>query len=178
MSDFNDVNNMEKEAKYKIITMEDEEESPQCAAAIHECRESIQQLYEDFRKWWNDSKSSEETKEYKEKLKQETERIINACKLQIMKLKENEELKKVMDKSVDVATKTSDWMIKTFHESVDTMKKNEQCQKVQAKFQQFKEDERVKKSVGSIKRGTLKVAESALESLRKVLDENDKETDD
>lgn len=178
MNDLNDVNNMEQEAKYKIITMEDEDENEKNAAFFQECKASIQKLYEDFREWWNVNQNSEETKERKEKLKLETERILNACKLQINKWKENEDLKKALDKGVDVAAKTGDWMMKTIQEGVDTVKNNEQCQKVGEKFQQLKEDERVKKGVASIKRGTLKVAESAFEGLKKVLDDKDKETDD
>ncbi len=177
MNDLNDVNNMEQEAKYKIIRMEDEDASVQNTAVFQECKASIQKLYEDFREWWDVNQNSEETKERKEKLRLETERILNACKFQINKWKENEDLKKAVDKGVDVAVKTGDWMMKTFQEGVDTMKKNEQCQKVGEKFQQLKEDERVKKGVASFKRGTLKVAESAFEGLKKVLDDKVKETD-
>ena len=66
-----DVTKMEAEAKFKIITVEDEEEgaaSAQGAKIVDECKEAIAQLYASLRVWLSENKDSEEAQAQKDKL--------------------------------------------------------------------------------------------------------------
>lgn len=169
-----DVKHMEEEAKYKIITLEDEEEPTSNSIKIlYDCKEAVNKLYAQFHEWWKENQNSEEVKARKEKLKQDSDRLIQTAKVQLQKLQENEELKDALNKGVKVAADTGTWVLQTLSEGVDELRKSEGGQKVEAYVSSVVHDERVKQSVTSLKKGTLKLAESAFEGLKKVLDDSD-----
>ena len=65
-----DVTKMEAEAKFKIITVEDEEKgaaSSQGAKIIDDCKEAIAQMYASLRVWLSENKDSEEAQAQKSK---------------------------------------------------------------------------------------------------------------
>lgn len=172
--DFEDVTSMEEEAKYKIITMEDEEDDPRASQILKEIMQRINESYEEFRIWMKDYQEREEVVKRKQQLKEDNDRLIAYAKLQITKLKENDELKQAVDKGLQVASDAGNWIIDTISVGVKEVMRQEPVQKFSAnvneKIVQIKEDERVKDGIQSLKQGTLKVAESAFEGLKKVLD--------
>ncbi len=170
---YDDVSDMEEEAKFKIITLEDEEETKdsQAKRIIADCQAGIAQLYRTFREWLAENQNSDEVKARKEKLKMESDKLIRAAKDQLKKLQENEDLKRVVNKGVQMAADTGAWVMDTVSEGIHDLKESESGKKIGAMVQNVKQDERVKQGVSSIKRGTLKLAESALAGLKKVLDE-------
>lgn len=171
-----DVTKMETEAKFKIITVADEEEeatSSQGAKIIADCKDAVAQLYASLRMWLKENKDSEEAQEQKEKIRQESDRLIAIAKMQLQKLKENEELRHAVDKGVKVAADTGECIIRTLNAGVSEFRKTESGQKVDAMVQSVKNDERVKKGVATLKKGTLKLAESAYSGLKKVLEEKE-----
>ena len=171
-----DVTKMEAEAKFKIITVEDEEEgaaSAQGAKIVDECKEAIAQLYASLRVWLSENKDSEEAQAQKAKIRQESDRLIAAAKAQLQKLKENEDLRQAGDKGVKVAAETGDCIMRTVNAGVNEFRKTESGQKVEAVVQSVKNDERVKKGVATFKKGTLRLAESAYAGLKKVLEEKE-----
>ncbi len=171
-----DVTKMEAEAKFKIITVEDEEKgaaSSQGAKIIDDCKEAIAQMYASLRVWLSENKDSEEAQAQKAKIREESDRLIAAAKLQLQKLKENEDLRQAVDKGVKVAAETGDCIKRTVNAGVQEFRKTEGGQKVEAMVQSVKNDERVKKGVASFKKGTLKLAESAYTGLKKVLKEKE-----
>lgn len=171
-----DVTKMETEAKFKIITVADEEEeatSSQGAKIIADCKDAVAQLYASLRMWLKENKDSEEAQEQKEKIRQESDRLITIAKMQLQKLKENEELRHAVDKGVKVAADTGECIIRTLNAGVSEFRKTESGQKVDAMVQSVKNDERVKKGVATLKKGTLKLAESAYSGLKKVLEEKE-----
>lgn len=174
-----DVKHMEAEAKYKIITLEDEDgatSSSQRIKILTDCKAAINHLYEEFRDWLKENQESEEVQMRKEKLKAESEQLIQAAKMQLGKLQENETLKGALNKGVQVASDTGSWLLHSLNDGVDTLRNSQGGQKVEQAVQTFKQDERVKQKVASWKKGTLKLAESAFEGLKKVLDDENEQT--
>lgn len=173
-----DIAGMEEEARFQIITVEDEEAlSSQGSKIMTDCKEAIAQLYANFREWVKDANDSEEIKAKKAKLKQESDKLIALAKEQLRKLQENEDLRKAVNKGVKAASDTGAWVKQTLSDGVSEFRKSESGQKVESMVHSVKNDERVKQGVASFKKGTLKVAESAYKGLKKVLDD-DKTADD
>lgn len=171
-----DVKHMEEEVKYTIFTLEDEEPSSQSAKILTDCKNAISKLYEEFKEWYKENQESEEVKRRKEKLKQDCDRIIDATKEQLRKVQENETLKDTLSKGVQVASDTGTWVLQTLSDGVDTLRASEGGQKMEQALHQVVNDDRVKQGVASLKKGTLKLAESAFVGLKKVLDDDHKET--
>ncbi len=171
-----DVTSMEEEAKFKIITLEDEEEceteDAQGKKIIMDCKAAVAQLYASFREWVKENQNSAEIKARKEKLKADSDKLIATAKEQLAKLQENESVKRVVNKGVQVAADTGTWVMDALSEGISEIRSSEGGQKVEAMVQNVKNDERVKQGVASFKKGTLKLAESALEGLKKVLEEH------
>ncbi len=174
-----DITSMEKQARFQIITVEDEEaDSLQGAKIISDCKDAISALYASFREWLKDANDNEEIKAKKAKLKQDSDKIIALAKEQLRKLQENEELRKAVNKGVKVACDTGVWVKETVSDGVSEFRKTENGQKVESFVKSVKNDARVKQGVTTFKKGTLKAAESALKGLRKVLDDQDGTQDD
>lgn len=174
-----DITNMEKQARFQIITVADEEgDSLQGSKIIADCKEAITALYASFREWLKDANDNEEIKAKKAKLKQDSDKIIALAKEQLHKLKENEELRKAVNKGVQVACDTGVWVKDTLSDGVNEFRKTENGQKVESFVNSVKNDARVKQGVTTLKQGTLKAAESALKGLRKVLADQDGTQDD
>lgn len=169
-----DITSMEEQARFQIITVEDEDNgSSQGAKILSDCKEAISALYASFREWLKDANDNEEIKAKKAKLKQDSDKIIALAKEQLHKLQENEDLRKAVNKGVQAATDAGIWVKQTVSEGVNEFRKTENGQKVETFVNSVKNDARVKQGVSTLKKGTLKAAESALEGLRKVLDEKD-----
>lgn len=169
-----DVNDMEDAAKYTIITLEDEEEgtfSSQNAQILTDCKEAVTKLYMEFREWLRENQESAEVQARKEKLKQESDRLIQRAKEQMQKLQENENLCYAVNKGIQAAADTGSWVMHTLGDGVRVIRNSESGQKVQMAVHNVANDDRVKKGVASFKKGTLRVAESAFEGLKKVLDD-------
>lgn len=171
-----DVTKMEAEAKFKIITVADEEEeatTSQGAKIIADCKEAIAQMYASLRVWLSENTDREEARAQKAKIREESDRLIAAAKLQLQKLKDSEELRQAVDKGIQVAVETGDCIKRTVNAGIHEFRKTEGGQKVKAMVQSVKNDERVKKGVATFKKGTLKLAESAYTGLKKVLEEKE-----
>lgn len=174
-----DITSMEEQARFQIITVEDEEaDSSQGAKIIADCKEAVAALYASFRDWLKDANDNEEIKAKKAKLKADSDKIIALAKEQLYKLKENEELRKAVNKGVQVACDTGVWVKETVNEGVNDFRKTDSGQKVESFVNSVKNDARVKQGVTTLKKGTLKAAESALKGLRKVLDDQNETEND
>lgn len=173
-----DITSMEEQARFQIITVADEEaQSTQGAKILADCKEALAALYTGFREWLKEANDNEEIKARKAKLKQDSDKIIAVAKEQLHKLKENEDLRKAVNKGVQAASDTGVWVKQTLTEGVNELRKTENGQKVESFVKSVKNDARVKQGVSSIKKGTLKAAESALKGLKKVLDDQDETVD-
>lgn len=177
-NNLDEVNHMEEEAKFTIIKMVEEE--PNSKQILLEVSDKLAALYQSFRIWLKENHDSEQMQVQIAKLKAENERLMLLAKIQIQKLKENEDLQRTLEKGVKLASETGTWLYETVQDGVKEILKHEQVQKftnnVDDTVTQWKQDERVKQGVKSFKKGTLKVAETAYIGLKKVLDDNTDES--
>lgn len=171
----NDVDDMEQKAKYTIITLEDEEDiDSKSKQVLHDVSDKLTILYSEFREWMKVNAQSDRVQEQKEKLKAESDHLLQMAKDQMQKLKENEDLHKTIDKGIKIATDTGNWIYETVNDGVNEVMKKESVAKlvsnVDEVVQSVKQDERVKQGVVSLKKSTLKLAEHAFNGLKKALD--------
>lgn len=171
----NDVDDMEQKAKYTIITLEDEEDiDSKSKQVLHDVSDKLTILYNEFREWMKVNAQSDRVQEQKEKLKAESDHLLQMAKDQMQKLKENEDLQKTIDKGIKIATDTGNWIYETVNDGVNEVMKKESVAKlvsnVDEVVQSVKQDERVKQGVVSLKKNTLKLAEQAFNGLKKALD--------
>lgn len=173
-SNLDDVSSMEQEAKYTIITLEDEETDSQAKQIFTDVQNKLNTLYSEFRIWLKENQESEKVAERKAWLKAESDKLLASAKVQTQKLKENENLQDAIRKGGKLANDTGSWIVDTLQDGVHEVMKNETVQKITTNvddvIHQVKHDERVKQGVTSFKKGTLKLAESAFKGLKKVLD--------
>lgn len=173
-SNLDDVSSMEQEAKYTIITLEDEETDSQAKQIFTDVQDKLNTLYSEFRIWLKENQESEKVAERKAWLTAESDKLLASAKVQTQKLKENENLQDAIRKGGKLANDTGSWIVDTLQDGVHEVMKNETVQKITTNvddvIHQVKHDERVKQGVTSFKKGTLKLAESAFKGLKKVLD--------
>ncbi|MEG1066472.1 MAG: hypothetical protein RR929_02880 [Erysipelotrichaceae bacterium] len=95
----------------------------------------------------------------------------------IKKVRDDEEMKTKFEEGKDKIVKVGGEVIETIGEGIDNVMNNETVQNVVhtagEKIEQVKNDERVIEGVKSFKRGTLKVATSAFNGLKRVLATDD-----
>ncbi|MEG0313895.1 MAG: hypothetical protein RR646_01380 [Erysipelotrichaceae bacterium] len=157
-----DVNNqgekLKEDCKFEIIRVEDDVEeikeiSNETLATIHETLNQV--------KDWVVVASDEAFKL--------CDKTITAIK----KVRNDEEMKTKFEEGKDKIVKVGGEVIETIGEGIDNVMNNETVQNVVhtagEKIEQVKNDERVIEGVKSFKRGTLKVATSAFNGLKKVL---------
>lgn len=168
--ELNNVDEMEQEAKFKIITLEDEEDSSS-KQYIEDIQRKITILYEEFRNWVKENQESDTYIARKAKLKEESDKLILLAKFQMQKVKENERFQDSLEKGKELVADASEWLV----DGVKVVMQQESVRKISSNVEdvviQVKENERIKEGVKSFKKGTLKLAESAFNGLKKVLDD-------
>lgn len=170
-----EAESMEEEAKYHIIHVDDDHDNEAKRKILDEFTAEVTTLFADFKAWLNDNSDPDKVAAYKEKVKLETALLIQKVKIAVAELNENEKVKSGKD-SVKAASKHIGDKLSN---GVQDVIQNENVQKVMndvsAKVHQVKEDERVKETVKKVKRGTLHIASSAYDGLKKVLEEHEEE---
>ena len=166
---------MEEEAKYHIIHVDDEYDNEEKRKILDEFTEEVTTLFADFKEWLKDNSDPDKVAAYKEKVKLETALLIQKVKIAVADVNENDKVKSGKE-SVKAASKHIGDKISS---GVQDVMQNENVQKVMndvsTKVHQVKEDERVKETVKKVKRGTLHLASSAFDGLKKVLEEHEEE---
>lgn len=178
-STIQDIDNMEKEAKFTIIMMEDEENDETITRYLQSSKQKLANLYDEFRTWLLENQDNEKAVFYLDKLKSDTEKLIQFNKAQIQKWKEDEALQEKIAKGVKTVSDASEKLVDVVGLGVKEVMNNETVlhviSSVDDKFTQFKQDERVQKNVVKLKKSTLRVAESAFHGLQKILETDSNE---
>lgn len=168
--ELNNVDEMEQEAKFKIITLKDDEDSSS-KQYIEDIQRKITILYAEFRNWVKENQESATYLDRKAKLKEESDKLILLAKIQMQKVKENDRFQDSLEKGKEFVVDASDWLV----DGVRVVMQQESVRKISSNVEdvviQVKDNERVKEGVKSFKKGTLKFAESAFNGLKKVLDD-------
>lgn len=168
-----DFETIEKETKYTIIKMEDEKENSEAKHILDDAMDELNRLNSEFRHWLLNNVNSKETKERLAKLKHDCANLLMRTREKISDFQSREDVQNGKDKVVDVTTK----FVQYVHDGLDDVLQNGYVagvrQTVNTTIDSMKNDDRVKKNVYKMKKGTLKVAESAFNGLKRVLDTDD-----
>ncbi|MEG0328927.1 MAG: hypothetical protein RR537_01310 [Longicatena sp.] len=171
----NEVENLEKEAKFTIISLDEDENDKNEKKILDDAKYEITKLYEEFRQWLKDNIDSDETSERIDRLKQETQNLLAKTKTNLKAFNERESTIAHKEKVVDASSKLVDKVNDGVQEVLSNEYVGKAIESVSDTFVSVKNDERVKDSVKKLKKGTLKIAESAFNSLKKALDTDDQD---
>ena len=174
-----EVESLEKEAKFTIISMNDEDDADEGKKKIlEEAKEEVARLYQEFRDWLDDNVNSDEVNERLERLKQETSNLMNRTKQSIQSFQEREDVHAGKQKAKELGSK----VYESINDGINDVMNNEHVVKVvdsvSDTIDNVRNDERVKQGVKKFKKETLKIAESAFNGLKRVLDTEDDQHND
>lgn len=187
MSDLERVNEEVEEVKenikYKIITLQNEEESNSSTIKklMDQLNEELEKISVEFRRWCEQNTDPLKVAQRKEKIMNDVDRLVALSKEKIDKVKENEDLMNKLEQGKDKIKNVSDTVLETIDNGVQDVLTNPTVAKtidtVSDKIVDVIQDERVQQGINQARRTTLKVAENALAGLKKVLkaDELDRE---
>ncbi len=168
-----EVDELEKEAKFTIIRLEDESE--QKSSTVENSIRELRRLCNDCRKWIHENANSEETAIKLEKLKMDTKRILSTTKDKLDEFNSREDVITGKEKLVE----TKEKVCHVVNNGLDELLKNEYVSKtmdtISDSVETIRKDERVQANVKKLKKGTLKLAEKAFDKLQRALDTEDKE---
>lgn len=161
------------EVKYQIITLQDEAEKCGDSHLLKDLNKEIEQAYERFATWCKANRDSEKYQETKQKLLFELNTLIEKGRALLVQLKENEELNSKLVNGKEKALKIANQVKETVDGSVQEVLNHpavaQTIDTVSDKIVDFIQDDRVQESMVKVRKGTLKVAQSAFDGLKKVL---------
>lgn len=168
-----EVDQLEKEAKFTIIRLEDE--SNHESNIVENSMRELGRVCNDCRKWIYENANSEETAIKIEKLKTDTKKILSTTKDKLDEFNSREDV--ITGKEKLSTTKKK--VCSAVNSGFDELLKNEYVSKtidtISDSVETIRKDERVQNNVKKLKKGTLKLAEKAFNKLQRALDTNDKE---
>ena len=133
----------------------------------------MERISEEFKKWCRENDDPEKRAEVKAKIQLEIDRLISFSKEKVDSLKENEDLMHKLETGKETVKKTAETVISAIDTSVQDILNNpavaSTIDTVSDKIVEVIQDEHVQDGIDKVRRSTLKVAESALEGLKKVL---------
>lgn len=177
-NDMHEVDEMEKEAKFHIIRIGDEEaDEDEKHRILAEFSEELSEMFDDFCRWLKDNSESDKAAARMEKLRIECELLILKTKRKFAQITANESVCKGIRYGKDGALKAGELI----SEGIDKFKANEQVQKVAGVLyessQRVVQDERIQEGVKTLKHKTLDAADTLYASLRHFLSDKNDTTD-
>lgn len=169
------ADDMEKAARYTIIQMEDEEDEAKTSSIFEDAKNELTRIYGEFHAWIKDNVNSEETAQRLEKLKADSARLIETTKQKVAEFNEREDVKNGKEKLNEVGGKVADAVSEGVNEIMNHAYVAKTVDTISDTVSAIREDERVKRNVKKLKKGTLKAAEKAFEGLQRVLDTKDED---
>lgn len=170
-----EVEEMEEKAKFTIITLDCDEGEEESKKVLDDAKECLKKLYEELYVWLKNHTDSEETQEKIEYVKQETTKLLSSTQDKLKEFNEREDVKEGKEK----VKQSIQSLVAYMQAGIQEISKNDVVKNctdtLTDTLHSIKEDEQVKSGVRKLKKGTLKVAESAFNGLKRVLDT---ETDD
>lgn len=167
------VDELEKQAKFTIIQMDDEQDDTRRAKILDDAKTEMTRLYEEFRSWLEENLYSEDINDRFEHLKLETARLLKRTKRALLEFNQREDVIKSKAKMVQAGGVIRH----CFDEGIQEIMSYEYVAKavdnVSTALDNVRHDERVRQGVKSVKRGTLQIAQSAFDGIKRVLDTDD-----
>ncbi|MEG0423280.1 MAG: hypothetical protein RSF69_04840 [Erysipelotrichaceae bacterium] len=169
-----EVEEMKTQAKFEFIDADEEKDSEK-KKLLEQFNNELTNLFDDFKEWVKYQNQPEKIEARKQKLKEESEKLVSRTKTLLDDVKNNETFNQTMSNVGNEAKKYYDALAHGVSQGVEAIKDNEYVQKtvetISEGMHQFSEDERVKQTSSKLKKGTLNAATGAYNSLKKVLEE-------
>lgn len=178
MDNEKNIENIQEELKYKIITLEDDVKDSKIEKVIKDIIEDLNETFEKFKSWYEKNKDSEKAQEMKEKFVNEMNQFVNKATNFINDLKNNPELIEKVDAGVETIKEISKKIANSIGDGVNNILENENVAKtidtVSDKVVEVLKDEKVQNGLKVTKKGILNVATKAYEGLKNILGDEDK----
>lgn len=169
-----DIEQMEKEAQQELGVLSGQDDKKR--EALSGIAEELSALYANGKEWMKTNMDPEVMEPRIQKLKAETELLLSKAKTKVQTFTEKPEVREKLSEGKEVVAGASAKVAHAVSEGAQEFLQQEPVKKVvdnvSQKIDAFANDERVKEGVSSLKKGTLKVAESAFNGLKKILDDD------
>lgn len=173
-----DIDKMREEAKQKLENLSGDDHVKK--EALDGINDELNALYANCKDWVKTNMSPEVLEPKIQKLKEETEILLAKAKDKVQTFSEREDVREKINEGKEIVVGASNKVVQAVSEGAQELLQQEQVKKVvdnvSHTIDSIKSDDRVKEGVSNLKKGTLKVAESAFNGLKKILD--DDTTDD
>jgi len=168
-----EIETIQEELKYKIITLDDEVEDSKIKKMIDDIVKEINQAFEKFKEWYEMNKDSEKAQEIKEKFIYEMNQFTNKATDAINDIKNNPELQEKLTTGKEKVVEISKKIYSDLENGVNTILENEKVAQtidtVSDKVVEVIQDEKVQDTIRKTKKGILNIATSAYEGLKNLL---------
>ena len=177
MDNEKNIENIQEELKYKIITLEDDVEDSKIKKVINDIADDLNETFEKFKAWYEANKDSEKAQEIKEKFVNEMNQFVNKASNFVNDLKNNPELIEKIDAGVETIKEISKKIANGIEDGVNNILENENVAKtidtVSDKVVEVLKDEKVQNGLKVTKKGILNVATKAYEGLKNILGDDE-----
>lgn len=174
-----EIETIQEELKYKIITLDDEEDDSKIKKIIEEIVKEMNQAFEKFKEWYEKNKDSEKAQEMKEKFVEEMNQFVNKATETINDFKNNPELQEKFVNGKEKVVEVSKKIYADIESGVTNILENEKVAKtidtVSDKVVDVIQDEKVQNTIRKTKKGILNIATNAYEGLKNLLGEKETE---
>lgn len=171
----NVYDNETQEKKFTIISVEDDDDSD-ANRILNDAKEEANHKIQEFRIWMNENMNAEEHKARTERLKSELNELMERTRKKLEEFNDREDVKQGKERVAAAADKLTSYV----NDGIEEVLKNEVVSNVISTVSDtigtVVNDDRVRKNVKKLKKGTLKVAEHAFNGLKRVLDTDDDES--
>ena len=168
-----EIETIQEELKYKIITLDDEVEDSKIKKMIDDIVKEINQAFEKFKEWYEMNKDSEKAQEIKEKFVYEMNQFTNKATDAINDIKNNPELQEKLTTGKEKVVEISKKIYSDLEGGVNSILENEKIahtiDTVSDKVVEVIQDEKVQDTIRKTKKGILNIATSAYEGLKNLL---------
>lgn len=179
MENNKEIEKIQEELKYKIITLEDETDDSKVKKLIEDVIKEMNKAFEKFKTWYETNKDSEKAQEIKEKFLTEMNQLVNKTAQAVNDIKNNPELQEKLASGKETVVDLSKKLYSGVESGVNSILENEKVAKtidtVSDKVVEVIKDEKVQKGIKATKKGILNVATSAYEGLKNVLGDKEEQ---
>ncbi len=168
-----EIETIQEELKYKIITLDDEVEDSKIKKMIDDIVKEINQAFEKFKEWYEMNKDSEKAQEIKEKFVFEMNQFTDKATDAINDIKNNPDLQEKLTTGKEKVVEISKKIYSDLENGVNSILENEKVAQtidtVSDKVVEVIQDEKVQDTIRKTKKGILNIATSAYEGLKNLL---------
>ena len=174
-----DIEKIQEELKYKIITLDDDDDDSKIKKLIENVIEEMNKAFEKFKAWYAENKNSEKAQEMKDTFINEMNQLVNKTSQVVHDIKNNPQLQEKLASGKETVVELSKKIYAGVESGVGNILENEKVAKtidtVSDKVVEVIHDDKVQKGIKGTKKGILNVATSAYEGLKNILDDKEEQ---